>query len=147
MSNVLQSAPATGASRISMPAQVGWALKLLWLGLAINAVPFWWHMLPTLVATTPNGAAIPGLAMPFVTLLISVYLNVMIARRKNWARITKLVLAVVNLLTMMFVWRFLGQFQSIKIAIAPALEFTALYLLFASPGRLWFRPASSSKEV
>ena len=145
MSNFLQSAPAAEACRIPMPVQVGWALKLLWLSLAITAVPFWWHMLPTLVA--PNGLAAPGLGITFGKLFLSVFLIFMIARRKNWARITTLILAVVNLLTLMFVWRFLGQYQSIKIAIAPALEFAALYLIFATPGRLWFRHPSSSKEV
>lgn len=147
MSNILHAAPAAEALQNSMPAQVGWALKLLWLGLAITAVPYWWHALPEFVGATPNAAAIPGFVIPLLALIFNGCLNLLIARRKNWARITTLILAVVNLLTLMFVWRFLGQYQSIKIAIAPALEFAALYLIFATPGRLWFRHPSSSKEV
>lgn len=141
MTNVLQSAPNP------MPVQVGWAVKLLWLSLAIVAVPYWWYLLPTLVGTTPNASAMSGAAIALVSLMCGAYLNLMIARRKNWARITKLIWALVSLMTTVFIWPRLGQFQSVKIAIAPALEFTALYLIFFTSGRLWFRHPASSKEV
>ena len=147
MSKVLQSVPAAKAFQNPMPVQVRCALKLLWLSLAISAVPFWWHMLPALVSPAPNGPAISGLVIPLLTLVLGICLNITIARRKNWARIMKLIGAVAGLLTMMFIWPFLGPYGSIKIAIAPALEFAALYLIFFTSGREWFRQPSTSKEV
>jgi hypothetical protein len=148
MSNVVQSVPAAAAFQIPMPAQVGWALKLLWLSLAITTVPFWWNILPLVLVPPPNAPATSSLATQLAAPILSGCLNVMIARRKNWARITKLIWAAVSLMTTaFFVYPFLGQFQSIKIVIAPALEFGALYLLFFTSGRHWFRHPSSSKEV
>jgi hypothetical protein len=135
---------------VSAPVEVRWALILLWLSLALSAgqyVYFLYFALGTLAADSGRGAAIVGLALPFAVYVFGAYLNVKIARRKNWARIAKLVFAAASLAFQAAFSSGLTGFEYLSVGLAPALNFAALYLLFFTSGRLWFRSASPSTAL
>ncbi len=145
------NAEIDGEFQIPAPAEVRWALKLLWLSLALAVVQYV-LFLPGAVSALPTdpaarGPAIFGLAIPILAYIFGGYLNVKIARNRNWARITKLMFAVASLVLQVVFSRGLTGFEYLSVGIAPALNFSALYLLFVSSGRLWFRQALSRTEV
>lgn len=137
---------AISESRTQAPVEVRWALKLLWLALALSVVQYLFF-LPVAISVLPTdpGAHGPGifsLALPFGGFAFGAYLNIKIARRKNWARIIKFVIAAASLGVQ---WAFspgLTGFEYITAGAPPALSFAALYLLFLTSGHRWFRRTS-----
>jgi hypothetical protein len=133
------------------PAEISWALKLLWLGLAFNVVQYLFS-LPAAFSVMPadstaRAAAMFGVAVPIAGFILGAWLNVKIARKRNWARIVKLVIEAASLVLLITMSPQLAVFDWINVGIAPALHFIALYLLFISSGRLWFRRTSAHTGV
>jgi hypothetical protein len=125
-------------------------LKLLWLSLAISVVQFLFLLSVTARALPSDSAGrnpmISGYAVTIAGFILGAYLNIKIGHGKNWARIAKLLLAAMSLsIQAMFIPK-LTAVQYISAGIVPALNFAALYLLFFTSGRLWFRPASSNDD-
>ncbi len=158
----------------AMPIEVRWALLLLWLGISIalahslydlylTYVSYKSGALTTALEIMGTGSFIMMSVNPLIVLICHGYLNIGIARRKNWARIVKLLLVVglfvypaVQNLYSSYNYQKLGitlppmnltAFQYFMNGIVPALTWAGLYLLFFSPGRLWFRRASSPMDV
>ena len=142
---------AISKSQIQAPAEIRWALKLLWLALALSIVQYLFF-LPVAISVLPTnpgerGSGIFGLALPSVGFVFSAYLNIKIARQRNWARIIKLILAAASLGIQ---WAFspaLSGYEYITVGTPPALNFAGLYLLFLTSGRRWFRRESSHPET
>jgi hypothetical protein len=137
-------------SRTPAPTEVRWALRLLWLSLAISVVQFLFF-LPIAIRALPTDPAgrqpmIIGYVITIAGFFLSAYLNIKIAHKKNWARTGKLLLAATSLFFQAMFSPRLTAFQYISVGMAPALNFAALYLLFLTSGRLWFRQPSSRTE-
>ena len=144
--SVPDNVDTSNRSGIPAPAEVRWGLKLLWLSLALGVVQFL-LFLPVAVSTLPadsvgRGAAVFGFAFQIAAYMLGAYVNISIARQKNWARIVKLLLAVASLVPQVMFSPSLAGFEYVRVGISPALDVAALYLLFISPGRRWFRQAS-----
>ena len=122
---------------IARPKQVVVAVGLLWLGLAVS-IPVvslgFTHdldadILPILVILT-------ALAFAF-----SAFLNVLIYRGRNWARIVSLVLYLLSGLAIFIpVDESVAsdRLEDVLNSLVYLLEGGALYLLFSMPGKLWF---------
>ena len=77
--------------------------------------------------------------MPFLLFVFAAFLNLKILRKKNWARIVKLLFVVSGIyIQATYASKVLG-IEDITGFIAPALDVAAMYLLFLTNGRLWFR--------
>lgn len=142
---------AISESRTRAPVEVRWALKLLWLALAFSVVQYLFFLPVAIGALPPNpGARGPGilsLVLPLGGYMFGAYLNTKIARRKNWARIIKFMIAAASLAIQ---WAFspgLTGFEYLTAGAPPALSFAALYLLFLTSGRRWFRSASLQPTI
>lgn len=128
------------------PAEVRWAVRLMWLALAINLIQYALY-LPQAVrtATSMSSSAHPALdvlLMPGIGVLLSICLNLAIYHGKNWARIGKLLIEAGALAFQLTFTAGLGGFEYVSAALSPAANFAALYLVFFTAGRLWFkRPA------
>jgi hypothetical protein len=132
--------------RIQAPAEIHWALRLLWASLAISVIQFL-VFLPAAISVLPADPAgrrsmILGYAMTVAGFILGAFLNIKIAHKKNWARIGKLLLAALSLSFQVMFSPKLTALQYMSAGIVPALNFAALYLLFFTSGRLWFRQAS-----
>lgn len=126
-----------------MPGQVRWALRLLWLCLIFNVAQ---HLavVPAAVEVLPpdgiaRGAAILGLSVPVALLLFEAFVNLKIAAGRNWARIAKFLLLAADVYFQVALSNGPGQVEIVSAIVMYALGFAALYLLFLTPGRLWFR--------
>jgi hypothetical protein len=144
-----------------MPTAIRVALALLWLSLAYS---FLWVSY-TLYSLYVNGAflakdefaraashaMIRSYVVTYLGYICHAYLNICIAHKKNWARIAKLLL-VVGIPVYYFIVRLIQSSPDVIIppmeltlfkyflnGVGSALNFAALYLLFLSPGKLWFR--------
>ena len=122
---------------IARPGQVVVAVGLLWLGLALSipvvSLGFTHELdadiLPLLVILTA------------LTFAFSAFLNVLIYRRRNWARIVSQVLYLLSGLAI-----FIPVDESVASdlledvlnSLVYLLDGGALYLLFSMPGKLWF---------
>lgn len=134
-------------SRSQAPGEVRWALKLLWLSLAISVIQFLYLLSATARALPPDAAGrnpmMSGYAVTIAGFILGAYLNIKIGHGKNWARVAKLLLAAMSLFIQAMFTPKLTAVQYISAGIVPALNFAALYLLFLTSGRLWFRQSSS----
>ena len=154
--STLFSSPGSGnpgTFRSIPPVQVRWALWLLWLSLAINfglnlrALYFMYlsGFLPTTFAG--NRPLIVAHSVPFLLEIVSAFLYVKIGQQKNWARITALLFSISGVVRVVVFSQFLQGIGYYIAGIVPALELAALFLLFANPGRLWFRHGPAAAEV
>lgn len=125
------------------PKQVKLALILLWLLVAISAAAIVMEFIaaPAMGQSREAAAINFGLWAAVIGTSFSALINVAIGRGKNWARVLTLVLAVAG-----FAADFLldsstdtANAQAIQIANS-SLYLIALFLLFATRGRHWFRP-------
>jgi len=134
------------------PAEVIWAVRLLWLGLSIATAQYLLGMDAVLEAMPPadapgRNATLVGLLMPLAWLVVAGGLNVAIARGRNWARITSLLLAAAGLAAQIAFSPRPEGLQGLVTTAGPALNFAAFYLLFLTPGRLWFRREAATVAV
>ena len=132
------------------PTEVRWALKLLWLSLAFSVVQYFIFLrvgISVLPVDGPGrGPAIIGLGMPVMGFIFGGYLNIQIAHKKNWARIVKLILAAISLAFQLAFSPRPAGLEYLNAFIVPALNVAALYLLFLTAGRLWFRHMPSRTQ-
>ena len=120
-----------------MPKQALWAVRLMWatLGLGLVNSLLQWNYL------TSQASQSFVLSVQFVTLVIMVWLIYKLWRGRNWARITLLVLFAIGLLPSLPVLAATFRRDPIAGSIGTAvtiLQVVAFYLVFATPGRLWF---------
>jgi hypothetical protein len=85
-----------------------------------------------------RNAVLFAMTVPGVLYIVDGYLNVKIAKGRNWARIIKLLWVVGNAYFQIRVSHPSTELQKIEVASMHAANFSAMYLLFVSPGRLWF---------
>ena len=123
----------TSANPPTMPTPVRVAILLIGVGLLIGVLgSLWaWKQMQALLASMPNAMSY---SLIFGSLAFSIVLTGAImaglVRRKNWARITQLVLTLLSLAMLLMGPQF---------AAAPAQPALTTYLLFSAGGKVWFR--------
>jgi hypothetical protein len=141
------SSPLSEPSGLSVlagrPAQVSIAALLLTASLALGVLTS--VILPTTIASNSQAAIVQVIVQIFV-LIVFLWLTYKIWVGRNWARITFTVLAGLGFLPyipiLMKMFRLSPLAGSINI-LQTLLQLVALYLLFSSPGRAWFRAKSA----
>jgi hypothetical protein len=118
------------------PAQVTYAVWLLWLAIPLS-IPASMYEYERMPADEKD----PVLLLFYVVIYaIAMAINVLVSRGHDWARILTLLLFVVALATFIFdeytAYPFVPLASNLVVLILDAI---ALYLLFTSPGKLWFR--------
>jgi len=121
------------------PPPVTLATYLLWASLGLGVIRFAFDW-PMIERAAPAAFVLPVMA---VTLGVLVWLIVMIMKRRNWARITFLVLFVIGTLM-----DGPGALDEVLTRPLPGLcgvaqillQGVALFLLFRPPASTWFRP-------
>lgn len=128
------------------PSEVTRAVYLLWASLVlsiIHAIVDWSYI------TADRSAATTAYILLFTWLLYA-FLIWRIGEAANWARITLLIFALLLVLPS-FVSVLSAFAHSIALGGFYVLQFllqaTALYSLFANPGREWFRQESTSRVI
>ncbi len=135
-------APPTPSAQPAKPASVGRATTLLWASLGIGTLNalIYSDTLSALAGVTVGIMAI----ITIVSMAISAGLVVMVDSRKNWARVTLLVLGVPGAL----IWLLSPQvrivfqvipFSGILSLAAYGSQVVALVLLFKPEANNWFR--------
>lgn len=125
------------------PAQVRWASVLLWLsftlGCALSVYELGTRGDPSEHAPVVD-AVVAGIT--FGALALAAFLNVMIYRGHNWARIFYLVLTLVSLVLLLVPadeGAVLTLTEKIAYAVSSLLDVGAMVLVFTRPGALWFK--------
>ena len=118
------------------PAQVRRAFILLWASVAIGIAQ---AIYETVTLPTIESYALVALALMLAITAAYALIVYLAARRRNWARYILLVWTVAGL----FVYiGFVGRSASagdIVVYASMFIELLALYWLFTSPGKLWYR--------
>jgi hypothetical protein len=143
-------AGTTGTLQTFAPAEVRWALKMLWLSLAISMVMPLTLLYGVYFRPTPQASAsaylLPVLHLPLVWGIFCAFLYRQIASGKNWARLMQFVITLAFLAyEIAYLPAPTGNYV-IKVALVHGLDWTAMYLLFITSGRQWFRKASEREE-
>lgn len=126
------------------PRSVAVAMYLLWASLAISLVSF--------AANYSNLTAAPNLPHPLVVLAIEfvvyVFLVLMMYSGRNWARITFLLLFLIEIVLPVLWGVSTGKLPGIDaMSLAKAaLQASALILVFTSPGKTWFQKARAPEQ-
>ena len=136
------NAGASNPPPLSQPYQVRWALILLWSSL-IFAVALYLATIFSTLKSLPSdqialGALLFGLAIPLALFAFDAFLNIKIAHRRNWARVTKLLVIILNVVLQLTVSPLTSEFDVLAALLVNALSFTAMIFLFATAGRHWF---------
>ena len=136
------NAEATRARPLSQPHQIRWALILLWLSLIFTVALYITSLFSTL-KTLPSdqfalGALLFGLAIPVALFAFDAFLNIKIAHKKNWARVTKLLVIILNVVLQLTVSPITSEFDIFAALVVNSLNFTAMIFLFVTSGRHWF---------
>ncbi len=123
---------------VQKPQSVASAVNLLWASMAVGLVKMLMDF-PNLSAVAP--AAFTNFVLVFVFAL-DAFLIFKISAGRNWARITFLVIFVIDMLPTLPLM--LGEFSSAPVigALSVAqvgLQVYAMFLLFSQPGSGWFR--------
>lgn len=139
------------ASLGKAPSAVRVAVRLYWISLALGFVNLcltaWLLVQPQFSWSLLIGLAVGG----GLTLLITVWLVVMVAGRRNWARIIILVLSLISI--PYFASSLVPSFEAsapggILLFLVYGLQYFAVILLFLRESNAWFRkPASPSQPV
>ncbi|WOB07672.1 hypothetical protein [Piscinibacter gummiphilus] len=125
------------------PAQVRWASVLLWLSFTLGCALSVYE-LGTRGDTSEHAPAVDAVVagITFGALALSAWLNVMIYRGHNWARIFYLVLTLVSLALLLVPGEegaVLTLTEKIAYAVSSLLDVSAMVLVFTRPGALWFK--------
>jgi len=133
---------------IQRPPLVARAVQLLWISFVIG-----------LIGTFVHETVATSLEWIITTVFVAVYSAVVvwllykIGRRRNWARIVYLVLAMISYLMMALDWR--SYYYSywdhpgwiVLDFMGIAAELVALGLLFCRPANAWFRARSQPDQT
>lgn len=120
------------------PAIIHFAIGLLWASLAVAAVKValdWANFVS-------RGSVAFTVCLMILTFALIGFFVVKIGQGKNWARIVFVVIFVLGVVPAIFTWR--SEFArspllGILSIVQDALQATALYFIFTSPGKEWFR--------
>ena len=139
MNNVAFAPARTAATK---PAIIQSAISLLWASLAIAAVKV---VLDWANFVGRGSAAFTAFIMIFTFAVIG-FVVVKIGQGKNWARVIFLVVFVVGIVTAFLTLR--SEFAQSRLLgilsiVQAALQATALYFIFTSPGKEWYRKVQS----
>ena len=131
------SDPPEPQQLLPKPLQVRVAVGLLWLSIAL-ALP---SMYLEVVRAESPAVGVVVVVLMSVVLAFAAFLNVQISRGRNWARITLLVLLVISWVVSFIPdeTRAVSTVESAMSVISAVVDVAAIYLLFTSPGALWFR--------
>lgn len=138
--NQVSMAPLNTAA--TKPAIIQPAISLLWASLAIAAVKValdWTNFVG-------RGSAAMTVCIMIFTFAVIGFFVVKIGQGKNWARVVFLVLFVLGIVVAILTWR--SEFAHSRLLgilsiVQAALQATALYFIFTSPGKEWYRKVQS----
>lgn len=130
--------PERVAALGSRPREVRLAVILLWLSWGLS-IPMW-----VLAAMRdPDTHAGPfAIALTLFFMALAAWLNTLVYRGRNWARITMLVLVALSVLFVVFPPDGLSEPGFVERVLNFAdvcVQVSAIVLLFRRPGALWFR--------
>lgn len=150
----------------SKPPSVGAAIACLWIAFAlsiINVVALELTRKAALVSTQSSQMLMPTLAANALRLLISAFIIYKLSCGKNWARViifiyvilyvvgTLLIYIAIYIVPNIFInWRLvMAAVERSPISFTLAvmqiiLQVAAVFLLFTSAGKFWFKPPNSS---
>ena len=133
------------------PAQVVLAIKCLWVGLGLGALLMAWSFfgrsapeMETMDAAARTTVITISVAFTSLILLLSLWVNLAVAKGRNWARILYFVFNLFWLITLPYVLYSLiaGQMSAAE-ALTNLLDFVlslyTCYLLLTAPAKEWFR--------
>lgn len=122
-------------------AEVRWALRMLWLSVAISfgMATYILYYMEFRHWPPKLGLTMMFFSLPLVGCAASAFFNVMIARKRNWARRLQLIFSSAALAYQVWVLPLPTGLVLIKTAAVFGLDFAALFLLYFTPGRHWFR--------
>ncbi|MBL0729936.1 hypothetical protein [Piscinibacter sp. HJYY11] len=127
------------------PRQVRWASVLLWLSFTLGTAVTAHELHQTVTTADPSEfapAATAAIAVfTFAFLALNAFLNVMIYKGRNWARIAYLVIAVLGVAFLFFPTEeeATSLTHLVGYAVGSTLDLIAMALVFTRPGALWFR--------
>jgi hypothetical protein len=122
-------------TREPRPAAVSWAAALLWLDLALSVgdlfLNWWWPA---------NFLGRIGRVVTCILFTLNAWVIYRISTGRNWARWIGLVSVIFRIsISIPTVGRILAASTDELDMVSNGLIAVALFLLFASPGRRWFR--------
>jgi hypothetical protein len=130
---------------IQRPPAINRGLQLLWASFSLGLIASFIHQGESNLLEWIISLVFIGLYSALVAWLLY-----KIGRRRNWARIVYLVLAVISYLMIAFDWRssvesYRAHPSTIVLDFAGMVtEICALYLLFSRPGSTWFKARSEA---
>jgi hypothetical protein len=132
--------PATPA-REPTPKTVIQAVWLLWASLLLG--------IPAAIIYASgapfDAEAIAGLVVQLFVFAFMALVIVRISTGKNWARMAALALTLLGVLSMFALPEETTVIEYLLGALSSTLDAIAMYLLFLSPGRVWFRPIAGNE--
>jgi hypothetical protein len=129
--------------REERPLEVVWAVRLLWISLAVGVI----GLLGQYLLEFSLGLVVALLISGGARYLISTWIILRIASGHNWARIVFLVLYIAGLGYMIFNWHSYAQLftgehllYALDLAAKTLLDLGAACLLFMPRANHWFKP-------
>ena len=132
--------PATPA-REPTPKTVIQAVWLLWASLLLG-IPM------VIIYTSGRSFDLEEFASLVIQLFVFAFMALVIVRistGKNWARMAALALTLLGVLSMFALPEETTVIEYLLGALSSTLDAVAMYLLFLSPGRAWFRPIAATE--
>ncbi len=129
------------------PPEVTRAVQLIWISIGLGILGLF---------LTPKEMPFGWVGISIVALLtiaIWAWIITKIARGRNWARITYLVLIALGYASMAFTWQVqvvalkASPLSAILTIVEAVIAVYAIYLLFCGPANAWFRRAKGSGAV
>ena len=123
---------------VPRPRQVSWAVWLLWTELALDVLQIVVDVRPT----EGNALFLFALGGFVIGLGIEAFVIYKLATRRNWARYVILLFAILNLLDWVGSLRqglITDPFRGVMTSLELMLDCVALFLVFTSPGKHWFK--------
>lgn len=124
------------------PRQVKLAVCLLWLAVLLGGAYVY-----VLIDQIPAAASVGAVVCGQVTLLAVVAIGItFVASGRNWARIAMLAYTALSVLGLAFVPNLSTRALDYGLQVVGALlNVVAMYLVFLTPGRLWFRRSHEAR--
>ena len=125
-----------------MPMQVRIGLLLIGAALLVGLINSLskWTRIQTLIESASGAIRYIFFGSLVFGIVLTVGIMAALAWRKNWARITQLVLTVLSLVMLFIGPQYLGSPPSTTIdSVSIVVNIVATYLLFSAGGKVWFR--------
>lgn len=133
------SDPPEAEHPFAKPKHVRVAVFLLWT-LVVLGIPSGYYEYER---TSSVGEAVFLLFFFAILLALAAALNIYISKGRNWARMTYLIIVALSFLSYFLPddsARVTSEVESALNVLSLILDVVVVYLLFAWPGALWFRP-------